>query len=227
MALVDLGTLRRRFPPRAVVAVAILAVLALSLAAWLVVRPGGAPDRPEEAGDRTASGDAAGPVPDDVLNDTEHGTAVDDLDPATVWYLQLSTLPVEDVTRMMEAGVGSDLDPAQLAAARDAASRYVAADLSGAPRDGGPWAAPARACCRDVRILAAAAAGYPDQPPLALALVVWSANPIDGGPPFDAWEASFVFLAPAEAGGYTPVDPSTVESWESPPGLGQPSGAPR
>jgi hypothetical protein len=224
MALVDLGTLRRRLPPFAVVAAAVLAV---SLAAWLVVRPGGGPDRPEEAGDHTVPGEDAAPVPDDVLNDTEHGTAVDDLDPAMVWYLQLSTLPVEDVTRMMEAGVGSDLAPAQQAAARDAASRYVAADLGGAPRDGGPWAAPARACCRDVRILAAGAASYPDQPPLALALVVWSATPMDGGPPFDAWEASFVFLAPADAGGYTPVDPSTVESWESPPGLGQPSGAAR
>ena len=72
----------------------------------------------------------------------------------------------------------------------------------------------------------AAGAELPDQPPLALALVVWSATPIDGGSAFDAWEASFVFLAPAE-GGYTPVDPSTVESWEAPPGLGQPSAAAR
>ena len=48
-------------------------------------------------------------------------------------------------------------------------------------------AAPARACCRDVRILAAGAARYSDEPPLALALVVWSALPVDGGPSFDAW----------------------------------------
>src|SRR5262245_22815661 len=144
-----------------------------------------------------------------------------------VWYLQLSTLPFSDVSRLIAGGVGSDLSAAQQTAAGDAASRYVAADLSGAPRDGGPWAAPARACCRDVQILAAGAASYPDQPPLALALVVWSATPVDGGPAFDAWEASFVFLAPADGGGYAPVDPSTVESWAAPPGLGQPSAAAR
>ena len=75
-----------------------------------------------------------------------------------------------------------------------------------------------------MRILAAGAARYAAQPPLSLALVVWSATPVDGGPPFDAWEASFVFLAPGRDGGFTPVDPSTVASWEAPPGLGQPLG---
>ena len=218
MALVDVGTLRRRLVAVAVV----VAVVAAGVGVWLVVRPDPA-DRPDPAGERAGSPPDAEPVPDDVLNDTEHGTATDGGEPAMIWYLQLSTLPFEDVTRLIEGGVGSDLGPAQRAAARDAASRYVAADLAGAPREGGPWAAPARACCRDVRILAAGAASYPDQPPLALALVVWSAAPVDGGPPFDAWEASFVFLAPRAGGGFTPVDPSTVESWEAPPGLGQPS----
>jgi hypothetical protein len=221
MALVDVGTLSRR--RLAVVAVVVaVALVAAAVAVWLVVRPSPA-DRASPAGDRAGSPSDTAPVPDDVLNDTEHGTAPDDVDPAMVWYLQLSTLPLTDVTRLIDEGVGSDLDPARQVAARDVASRYVAADLAGAPREGGSWAAPARACCRDVQILAAGAASYPDQPPLALALVVWSATPIDGGPPFDAWEASFVFLAPSAGGGFTPVDPSTVDSWEAPPGLGQPS----
>jgi len=226
MALVDVGTLRRRAAAVAVVAVVIAAAVGVW---WLVARPDGAADpAADRASDHPVAGDDRDDtVPDDVLNDTEHGTAGDDLDPAMVWYLQLSTLPLDEVSRLIQGGVGSDLGPDQQAAARDAASRYVAADLGGAPRDGGPWAAPARACCRDVQILAAGAASYPDQPPLALALVVWSATPIDGGPAFDAWEASFVFLAPAEGGGYTPVDPSTVESWAAPPGLGQPSAAAR
>jgi hypothetical protein len=221
MALVDVGTMRRRAAAVAVVAVVIAAAVGVW---WLVARPDAADERASDpARDHAMPGDDPAVVPDDVLNDTEHGTATDDLDPAMVWYLQLSTLPFEEVSRLIQGGVGSDLGPDQQAAARDAASRYIAADLSGAPRDGGPWAAPARACCRDVQILAAGAAGYPDQPPLALALVVWSATPVDGGPAFDAWEASFVFLAPDGGGGYTPVDPSTVDSWEAPPGLGQPS----
>jgi hypothetical protein len=226
MALVDLGTMRRRVAAGAVVAVVVAAAVGVW---WLVARPDSATDRAADpAHERAVPGDDPDDtVADDVLNDTEHGTATDDLDPAMVWYLQLSTLPFEDVSRLIQGGVGSDLGPAEQAAAQDAASRYVAADLSGAPRDGGPWAAPARACCQDVQILAAGAASYADQPPLALALVVWSATPIDGGPAFDAWEASFVFLAPAEGGGFTPVDPSTVDSWEAPPGLGQPSAAPR
>jgi hypothetical protein len=224
MALVDVGTMRRRVAAVAVVAVVIAAAVGVW---WLVARPHPAADRADPAGERTGPADSTAPVPDDVLNDTEHGTSTDDLDPAMVWYLQLSTLPFEDVSRLIQGGVGSDLGPDQQAAARDAASRYVAADLSGASRDGGPWAAPARACCRDVQILAAGAASYPDEPPLALALVVWSATPVDGGPAFDAWEASFVFLAPSDGGGYTPVDPSTVDSWEAPPGLGQPSTAAR
>jgi len=224
MALVDVGTMRRRVAAVAVLAVVIAAAVGVW---WLVARPPADADRADPAGERAGPAGDTVPVPDDVLNDTEHGTARDDLGPAMVWYLQLSTLPFEDVSRLIQGGVGSDLGPDQQAAARDAASRYVAADLSGAPRDGGPWAAPARACCRDVQILAAGAASYPDQPPLALALVVWSATPVDGGPAFDAWEASFVFLAPSDGGGYTPVDPSTVESWEAPPGLGQPSAAAR
>jgi hypothetical protein len=222
MALVDVGTMRRRAAAVAVVAVVIAAAVGVW---WLVARPDGAADpAADRASDHPLAGDDRDDtVPDDVLNDTEHGTASDDLDPAMVWYLQLSTLPFSDVSRLISGGVGSDLDAAQQAAAGDVASRYVAADLAGAPREGGPYAAPARACCRDVQILAANAASYPDQPPLALALVVWSATPADGGPPFDPWEASFVFLAPDGAGGFTPVDPSTVDSWESPPGLGQPS----
>jgi hypothetical protein len=223
MALVDLGTMRRRVAAAAVAA----AVVAAGVGVWaIVIRPSGDHGQPDSASSGragTEESSSAGTVPDDVLNDTEHGIAADDLDPAMVWYLQLSTLPFSDVSRLITGGVGSDLDAAQQAAAVDAASRYVAADLAGAPREGGPYAAPARACCRDVQILAANAASYPDQPPLALALVVWSATPADGGPPFDPWEASFVFLAPDGAGGFTPVDPSTVDSWESPPGLGQPS----
>jgi hypothetical protein len=223
MALVDLGSLKGR---RLVAVAVAAAVIAVGVGVWaIVIRPsgGGGPAAPGSGRSGTEESSSAEPVPDDVLNDTEHGTATDDLDPAMVWYLQLSTLPFEDVARLISGGVGSDLDAAQQTAAGDAASRYVAADLAGAPREGGPWAAPARACCRDVQILAANAASYPDQPPLALALVVWSATPADGGAPFDPWEASFVFLAPDGAGGFTPVDPSTVDSWESPPGLGQPS----
>jgi hypothetical protein len=229
MALVDL----RSVSGRLVAGAAVLVVIAAAVGGWLVLRPDPAGDRGGDAGgagsERADDGD--GPVPEHVLNDTGHGVADDDGDPAMVWYLQLSTLPLEDVTRLIAEGVGSDLPPAQQAAARDVASRFVAADLSGAGRDQFPdWAAgagtpaaPARACCRDVRILAAGAARYAAQPPLSLALVVWSATPVDGRPPFDAWEASFVFLAPGRDGGFTPVDPSTVASWEAPPGLGQPS----
>ena len=193
---------------------------------WLVARPDSAADRASDPAPSAVPGDDPDDtVADDVLNDTEHGTATDDLDPAMVWYLQLSTLPFEDVSRLIQGGVGSTSGPPSRPPPRTP-PLATSPPTSAARPDGGPWAAPARACCQDVQILAAGAR-YADQPPLALALVVWSATPIDGGPAFDAWEASFVFLAPAEGGGFTPVDPSTVESWEAPPGLGQPSAAAR
>jgi hypothetical protein len=226
MALVDVRQVSGRV--LAAAAVAVLAVAAA--AAWLVLRPdpGGDPGAGRDRGSERGEG-GSGDAPDDhVLNDTEHAQGGGPDDPALVWYQQLSTLPLADVTRLIGEGVGSDLPAGRQQAARDVASRFVTADLTGEGRDQFPrWqedaAAPSRACCRDVRILAAGAARYSDEPPLALALVVWSALPVDGGPSFDAWEASFVFLGPDGSGGFAPVDPSTVASWEAPPGLGQPS----
>jgi hypothetical protein len=134
------------------------------------------------------------------------------------------------VTSLVAEGIGSDLDPSARAAAGETASSYVIADLTGVGRDrfprswgGGDTAAPATACCTDVEILAVGASSYPDEPPLVLALVVWTATPVNGIAQFDAWEASFVFLGPAAGGGYEVVDPSTVTSWRTPPGLGLPS----
>jgi hypothetical protein len=233
MALVDVRQVSGR--ALAVAGAVVLAVAAVT--AWVVLRPG-----PDGSGDRggaadpgsepaAAEGGGSGGEPDEhVLNDTGHAQGGGPDDPAVIWYQQLSTLPFEDVTRLIAEGIGSDLAAADQQAARDVASRFVTADLTGVGRDqfprwqeAGDLAAPARACCRDVRILAAGAARYPAEPPLSLALVVWSATPVEGGAPFDAWEASFVFLAPEGPGGFVPVDPSTVQSWEAPPGLGQPS----
>ena len=174
---------------------------------------------------------AAGPS-DHVLDDTEHGTGGDDHPAAVTWYRQLSTLPLDEVTGLVDAGVGSDLPDDRRRAAREVAGRFVVADLSGLGRDEFPtwWgsgrstAAPALACCTDVEVIAAGAAGYPAEEPLVLALVVWSATPVDGVSQFDSWEASFVFLQPAPGGSFTPVDPSTVDSWHAPAGLGLPSG---
>jgi hypothetical protein len=233
MALVDVRQVSVR--ALAVAGAVVLAVVAVT--AWVVLRPGpdGGSDGRRDA-DRSperaaaAGGDAGGEPDEHVLNDTGHAHGGGPDDPALIWYQQLSTLPLGDVTRLIAEGVGSDLPAADQQAARDVASRFVTADLTGVGRDSFPrWqeagevAAPARACCRDVRILAAGAARYPAEPPLSLALVVWSATPVEGGAPFDAWEASFVFLAPGGSGGFVPVDPSTVQSWAAPPGLGQPS----
>jgi hypothetical protein len=219
---------------RALVAVvAVVGVAAVLVGGWIVTRPD---SPPAPGGDGLPSRQAAGAPPrseappsEHVLNDTEHGAGRDYDTAAEVWYLQLSTLPLEDVTRFVNEGVGSDLPDDRRRAASDAAARFVVADLSGVGRDQFPtwWdgstAAPPLACCRDVVMLAAGAASYPDEAPLVLALVVWSATPVDGVSQFDAWEASFVFLHPAPDGSYTPVDPSTVESWRAPSGLGLPA----
>ena len=234
MALVDV----RQVSGRALTAAGAVVLAVAAVAAWVVLRPapddgdGAATDpRRELTGEE---GDTGGEPDEHVLNDTGHGRGGGPDDPAVIWYQQLSTLPFEDVTRLIAEGVGSDLPAADQQAARDVAARFVTADLTGVCRDQFPrWqeageaAAPARACCRDVRILAAGAARYPAEPPLTLALVVWSAAAVEGGVPFDAWEASFVFLGPDGAGGFVPVDPSTVRSWEAPPGLGQPSASVR
>lgn len=219
---------------RAVAAALGLAVVVgfAGLVALRGVRAGdGGPDDPPRAPDRAA------PRPDDpgggggepdpyVLNDTGHGHGTAAGPVALVWWQQLSALDLTTVTSLIAEGVGSDLDPADRAAAADTAASYVTADLTGVGRDrfprawGGDTAAPATACCTDVEVLAAGASSYPDEPPLVLALVVWSATPVNGIAQFDAWEASFVFLAPATGGGYEVVDPSTVTSWRAPPGLG-------
>jgi hypothetical protein len=236
MALVDVRQVSGR--ALAVAGAVVLAVVAV--AAWVVLRPdpdGGGDGRTGDPGGERAAdedGGTGGGADEHVLNDTGHGRGGGPDDPAVIWYQQLSTLPFEDVTRLIVEGVGSDLPAADQQAARDVAARFVTADLTGVGRDQFPrWqeageaAAPVRACCRDVTILAAGAARYPAEPPLTLALVVWSAAPVEGGVPFDEWEASFVFLGPAGAGGFVPVDPSTVRSWEAPPGLGQPSASAR
>jgi hypothetical protein len=236
MALVDVRQVSGR--ALAVAGAVVLAVVAV--AAGVVLRPdpdGGGDGRTGDPGGERAAdedGGTGGGADEHVLNDTGHGRGGGPDDPAVIWYEQLSTLPFEDVTRLIVGGVGSDLPAADQQAARDVAARFVTADLTGVGRDQFPrWqeageaAAPARACCRDVTILAAGAARYPAEPTLTLALVVWSAAPVEGGVPFDEWEASFVFLGPAGAGGFVPVDPSTVRSWEAPPGLGQPSASAR
>jgi hypothetical protein len=216
--------------------------LAAGVAAALAARAGGGGGGPVSPGDPAAGAGAGsrsevapgtGAPPDHELNDTGHGEATGDDDPAAlVWYQQLSTLPLDDVTWLIERGVGSDLPDGPRVNAAEVASRFVVADLSGEGRDRFPtwWggerstAAPELACCTDVEVVAAGAAGYPAEEPLVLALVVWSATPVDSVAQFDAWE-SFVFLHPAPGGGgFTPVDPSTVESWRPPAGLGQPAG---
>lgn len=223
------------------VAAALLALVALAVAGW---RAG--PGQPSGAGEGAgrepgrgaggagpANGPGDEPVPDHVLNDTEHGAGGgDDVPVALTWYRQLSTLPLDDVTRLVAEGVGSDLPAETRRSAAEVAAAFVVADLSGEGRDRFPtwWggeaatAAPARACCRDVAVLAAGAGSYPAEEGLVLALVVWSATPVDGVTRLDAWEASFVFLRSTPGGGAVPVDPSTVASWQAPPGLGQPVG---
>ena len=222
-------------------ALLLVAVLAVGLV-WAVARAGGdEPRAPARSGgdDGAAGGGDPGAgagggtvPPDHLLDDTEHGAGGGDADPVAVtWYLQLSTLPTDDVLGLVDRGVGSDLADDERREAVAVAARVVVADLSGAGRDEFPslWgggqatAAPALACCTDVEVLAAGAAGYPAEAPLVLALVVWTATPVDGISQFDAWEASFVFLHPTADGGYDPVDPSTVESWRAPAGLGLPA----
>lgn len=193
----------------------------------------GTPATPGQDGATPAPGDPPAVDEDtdpDVLNDTGHGHTAATGPVAVVWWQQLSTLDLATVTSLIADGVGSDLDAATRIEAGETASSYVTADLTGVGRDRFPrsWdgddtAAPATACCRDVEILAVGASSYPDEPPLVLALVVWTATPVNGIAQFDAWEASFVFLAPAAGGGYEVVDPSAVTSWRTPPGLGLPS----
>lgn len=210
----------------ALAAAAALAALGAAVLAALALRPDGGPGGP-------AGGDAPGAAgappatggPDHVLDDTEHGATHRDGEPAAVvWHQQLATLPSDDVTRMIDDGVGSDLPGDHRRLAAEVAGRFVVADLSGEGRDEFPdrWAGqgatagPALPCCTDVTVLAAGASGYPVDDDLVLALVVWTATPVNGIAHLDEREASFVFLR-AEGGGYEPVDASTVESW-SPPG---------
>lgn len=193
--------------------------------------PGGSPAG--QAAPGATEGPPATVGPDHVLNDTEHGaTRRDDEPAAVVWYQQLATLPFDDVARMIAGGVGSDLPDDRRLLAGDVAGRFVVADLSGEGRDQFPtwWgdegstAGPALACCTDVTVLAAGASGYPAGEPLVLALVVWTATPVNGVAHLGEREASFVFLRPEPGGGYAPVDASTVESWRPPAEPGPPVG---
>lgn len=221
-------------PRRRAVTAALGLALMVVLAGLVALRwaGGGGRDAPEPPaqGPATPAPAGAADTDPDVLNDTGHGHGTATGPVAVVWWQQLSALDVATVTSLITDGVGSDLDPAAREAAGETASSYVIADLTGAGRDrfprswaGGDTAAPATACCADVEILAVGASSYPDEPPLVLALVVWSATPVNGIAQFDAWEASFVFLAPAPGDGYEVVDPSTVTSWRAHPGLGLPS----
>lgn len=214
----------------ALAAAALIAALGAAVLVALALRPDGGPGGP-------AGGDAPPPTgappatggPDHVLDDSEHGATGGDGEPAAVvWYQQLATLPFDDVTRMIDDGVGSDLAGDRRRLAAEVAGRFVVADLSGEGRDEFPgwWdgqgstAGPALACCTDVTVLAAGASGYPADDDLVLALVVWTATPVNGVTHLDEREASFVFLR-ADGGGYEPVDVSTVESWQ-PPGEAPP-----
>lgn len=210
---------------RALGAAAVLAALGAAVLVALAVRPDGGPGGPAggEAPGATGSPAPTG-GPDHVLNDTEHGATGGDGEPAAVvWYQQLATLPFDDVARMIDGGVGSDLPGDRRRLASEVAGRFVVADLGGEGRDEfpgwwggqGPTAGPALACCTDVTVLAAGASGYPADDDLVLALVVWTATPVNGVAHLGEREASFVFLR-SDGAGYQPVDASTVETWHPP-----------
>ncbi|HEX6416906.1 MAG TPA: hypothetical protein VFZ77_00370 [Acidimicrobiales bacterium] len=214
-------------------AAAALAALGAAVLVALAVRPDGGPGGPAPG---EAPGAAGSPAPaggpDHVLDDAEHGATGGDGEPAAVvWYQQLATLPFDDVARLIDGGVGSDLPGDRRRLASEVAGRFVVADLSGDGRDEfpgwwggqGPTAGPALACCTDVTVLAAGASGYPGDDDLVLALVVWTATPVNGVAHLGEREASFVFLR-SDGAGYEPVDASTVETWHPP---GEPSPPPR
>lgn len=206
-------------------AAAVLAAAGAAVLVAVAVRTGpGTGDRAGGGAPGTTGVPPGTSGPDHVLNDTEHGATRRDGElAAVVWHQQLATLPFDDVARMIDEGVGSDLPDGQRREAAEVAGRFVVADLSGEGRDGFPgwWggdgatAGPALACCTDVSVLAAGASGYPAGDDLVLALVVWAARPVNGVAHLDEREASFVFLRP-EGGGFVPVDASTVESWHPP-----------
>lgn len=202
-----------------------LVALGVAVVVALAVRSDGGPGGP--AGSE-APGAASEQAPDGgqdhVLDDTEHGATGRDGEPAAVvWYQQLATLRFDDVARMIDRGVGSDLPPDRRRLASEVAGRFVVADLAGDGRDEFPgwWggqgstAGPALACCTDVTVLAAGASGYPADDDLVLALVVWTATPVNGVAHLGEREASFVFLR-TDGAGYEPVDASTVETWHPP-----------
>ncbi|HEX6420456.1 MAG TPA: hypothetical protein VFZ77_18290 [Acidimicrobiales bacterium] len=211
-------------------AVALAGALLAALAAPSLRSPGGAPPPPPPGGELAGGA----PVPDDhALADAGHGADAHDVEPApVVWYRQLATLPADDVLGMIRAGVGSDLPGDVRSEAAGVAARFVVADLTGEGREAFPsvWAggaataAPALACCTDVTVLASGAAGWLAEPPLVLALVVWTGTPVDGVARIAEREATFVFLRPEPGGGYVPVDASTVASWRPPDGEGRPPG---
>lgn len=189
----------------------------------------GAPTGAPPAVPADVPADGAPVAGDDALADAGHGRDAPGAEPApVVWYRQLATLPAGDVLGMIRDGVGSDLPADLRSEAAGVAARFVVADLTGDGRDAFPsaWgggagtAAPAQACCTGVTVLASGAATWPAEPPLVLALVVWTGTPVDGVTRVAEREATFVFLRPEPGGGYVPVDASAVASWRPPAGVG-------
>ena len=148
-----------------------------------------------------------------------------------VWYQQLSTLPLEDVSRLIQGGVGSDLGPASRPSrpGRRLPLRDRRPDRRGPrlPRladRGRPRPGPAAGTCRS----------WPPAPPATPTSRPWR-WPWWCGRPRRSTAAVVrrlggVVRVPrprTRSGGFAPVDPSTVASWEAPPGLGQPSAAAR
>ena len=117
------GQVRRRVRPRAVVAAVVLAVVAVA-AGWWCARPGGAADgRRRPGGERAADDGATGGARRTSSTTPSTAPGWTTRTPATViWYHQLSTLPFEDVTRMMP---------------RPASARDLAADQRRRPGRGG------------------------------------------------------------------------------------------
>ena len=192
---------------------------------WCCAPTPGRPPPRRRPGQRAGRGRHGGDTPDEhVLNDTEHGRAgagrpAHRLVPAAVDPAAGGRDPAD------RGGVGSDLPAGQQQAAgtwRPATTADLTGEGAiGSPLDGRPRRprpGPAAGTC----------ASWPPAPPATPTSrrwrwPWWCGRPCRSTAGRRSTPGRRRSCSSSPTGGFAPVDPSTVASWEAPPGLGQPS----